>query len=86
MDNFNKKEAMVQNVSLKNVLSSLNADSSYTDLLVLDETGITKNVDLHLGTIQDLQALRKSLQKYGLDLVEGERSVQMLVITENKKS
>jgi len=86
MDNFNKKEAMVQNVSLKNVLSSLNANSSYTDLLVLDETGITKNVDLHLGTIQDLQALRKSLQKYGLDLVEGERSVQMLVITENKKS
>lgn len=86
IDNFNKKEAMVQNVSLKNVLSSLNANSSYTDLLVLDETGITKNVDLHLGTIQNLQALRKSLQKYGLDLVEGERSVQMLVITENKKS
>jgi thiol-disulfide isomerase/thioredoxin len=54
--------------------------------IVFDETGIPydKNVDLELklGSFQNISTLRKELQRYGLDLVTVEREMEMCVISE----
>jgi thiol-disulfide isomerase/thioredoxin len=50
---------------------------------IIDETGITVSVDIHLrGQLNDLVALRNGLKKYGLNITEGERAIDMLVITD----
>lgn len=55
----------------------------------LDETGYKEMVDLDLGIdltkAEDLQPLRKALQKYDLDIKEEMREKQVFVITENNK-
>lgn len=46
----------------------------------MDETGYRGAVDLNLGNLKDLATLKKALNEYGLDLVEGERMIRMLVV------
>lgn len=57
---------------------------------VVDETGIPgeMKVDMtfNLGSFQDLDAVRSSLQPYGLDLLKAERPLEMYVITEQPTS
>ena len=84
MDTFFKQTAIIRNNTLESIIVSLNANSQFTPLLVLDETGYTGKVDLNLGNIPDLQTLKKALKKYDLDLVEGDREVQMLVIKDRQ--
>jgi thiol-disulfide isomerase/thioredoxin len=49
--------------------------------IYLDETGISGNIDISLDCIMnDLPDLRKALQAYGLDLVKGEKEMQVVVI------
>lgn len=52
--------------------------------LVLDETHFTQNVDLRfeIEDLGDLEGLRKSLKKYGLDLVKKMTEIEVLLITE----
>lgn len=51
-----------------------------------DETGYTGNVDMDfiLSSWQDIPAVRKALQSYGLDLKEEERELEVFVLTEKK--
>lgn len=55
----------------------------------LDETGYKEPVNINLGinltTVNNLNELRKALQKYDLDLKEEIREKMMFTITENKK-
>ncbi|MHB8207638.1 TlpA family protein disulfide reductase [Mucilaginibacter sp.] len=61
---------------------------NYVDLLpmspslqkpILDETGYTGTVDVNFD-LSDFAALKKSLALYGLDLVEGERQIDIIVL------
>lgn len=79
-DEFFRKPAVIRNKTLETLIVALNLSSQFTPLPVLDETEYKGEVDLNLGNIPDLQALKKALKKYNLDLIEGERDLQMLVI------
>lgn len=37
------------------------------------------------GDLKDIQNIRKQLQQYGLDIIEEEREVEVLVIRDKKK-
>lgn len=51
----------------------------------VDETGFTGNVDLQLsGNLHDLQNIRNQLKKYGLEVKEGMRKLEVLVIKAKK--
>jgi uncharacterized protein (TIGR03435 family) len=51
------------------------------DKIVLDETGITANVDIALDAqMNDVDAMNQALKKYGLSLQFEDRPIQMLVI------
>jgi len=50
--------------------------------IYLDETGFAGNIDITLDCIMsDLDDVRRALQAYGLDLVKGEKSMKVLVIS-----
>jgi thiol-disulfide isomerase/thioredoxin len=53
---------------------------------VLDETNIPKSskidLELHLRSFQDIPALRKELQRYGLDLIEAQAEMDVCIISE----
>lgn len=52
--------------------------------IVLNETGITYNIDITLKSpLNDLPALKKELQPYGLDLLPAQREIEVFVLTEN---
>ena len=84
VDDFFKQTALIRNKTLESLIVALNLNSQFTPLLVLDETGYNGKVDLYLGKISDLTELKKALKKHALDLVEGERQVQMLVIKDRQ--
>ena len=85
IDEFLKQTAIIRNNTLESIIVALNANSRFTSLLVLDETGYQGKVDLNLGKISDVVTLKKALKKYDLDLIEGDREVQMLVINDRPK-
>ncbi|MES2329675.1 MAG: TlpA disulfide reductase family protein [Bacteroidota bacterium] len=52
----------------------------------IDETGFTGNVDIQFkGDMRSLQNVRNQLQQYGLDIIESEREIEVLVIKDKKK-
>jgi thiol-disulfide isomerase/thioredoxin len=52
---------------------------------LLDETGITTNIDIDLDWAKgDYEVCRKALQKNGLDLVRGEKELRCIVIKDPK--
>ncbi|SIO53603.1 Peroxiredoxin [Chitinophaga niabensis] len=52
---------------------------------LIDETGITGNVDLKIDALMsDIHQVKRELQKYGLDLVKEEREMKVLVISDQK--
>jgi thiol-disulfide isomerase/thioredoxin len=55
---------------------------------VIDETNYKGNVDMELdfNSWEDIPAIRKALQKYGLDLKEEVRDLRMFVLTEKNAS
>lgn len=55
----------------------------------LDETTIVDTVKLDIqltGNLKDWQAVRRQLQPYGLDIIEAEREVEVLIIRDKKKN
>jgi thiol-disulfide isomerase/thioredoxin len=49
--------------------------------IIVDETNFTSNIDINIATgMKDIPALRIALNSYGLDLQEGERSVDVLLL------
>lgn len=79
-DSFFKNPATIQNQSLETLITALNVDTQFTVLPVVGETGYGGKVDLNLGKLSDLASLKKALHPYGLELVEGERMIRMLVV------
>src|SRR5690606_18660299 len=52
---------------------------------VIDETGITGNIDINIEAyLRDTEAVAKEVKKYGLDLVVEKRSVDMWVIRDGQ--
>lgn len=80
LDNFFKPMSVMKNVNLDYLISALNANGNFTSLPVIDETRYEGKIDLELGKLTDIIFLKKSLNKYDLDLVEAERDLTMLVI------
>ena len=80
IDDFFKKPALIRNKTLETLIVALNVNDQFTPLPVIDETAYSGEVDLNLGNISDLQALKKALKRYHLELIEEERDLQILVI------
>lgn len=78
---FSLSKTNLQNTSLYALVNSLNAVPTIS-LPIVDETGYSNNIDLTMGAISDLNSIRKELMRYDLDLVEAERVLDMLVISE----
>ena len=54
-------------------------------LFIFDETGLNENVDIVLpdpGELGDIEDLRNALKPYGLDVIQAEREINMVVIRE----
>ena len=79
-DSFFKNPSFLHNQSLETLIAALNVNSQFTVLPVVDETDYKGKVDLNLGTLSDLASLKKALHRHGLDLVEGDRMIRMLVV------
>jgi len=57
------------------------------DSVILDETGIIGNIDIHLDCIpSDLGDLKKALHDSGLDLISSETPMRVVVIRDREKS
>ncbi|HCO19973.1 MAG TPA: hypothetical protein DIT47_02450 [Flavobacteriaceae bacterium] len=78
---FSLSKTNLQNTSLYALVNSLNAVPTIS-LPIVDETGYPNNIDLTMGAISDLNSIRKELLRYDLELVEAERELEMLVISE----
>lgn len=51
---------------------------------IIDETGYTGRIDLALdANMSNVASIREALQEYGLDLVEVDRKIKVLVISDN---
>ncbi|MBD8490073.1 redoxin domain-containing protein [Echinicola sp. CAU 1574] len=75
-------ELHLQNFPIRVLLNQLNIFYlQRSERPVVDETGITENIDLHLtGKLSQIASLKAALNKHGLDLVQGEREIEVLVI------
>ena len=81
---LNPSRTLVKNASMYNVVNSMNGFSEIA-LPIVDETGYTSNIDLQLANISTLANLKKELSRYDLDLIETQRSLEMLVIRDKIK-
>ena len=55
------------------------------DKIIINETNFKGNVDIELDcNMLELNELKKSLSKYGLDLIETEREIEMLILSDPK--
>ena len=84
--NTGQNGTMSENGSLRtNLIGNLATPLLKAGLRMVDETGYTDAVDmdLNISDWSDVPALRKSLQRYDLDIKEEMRERQVFVVTEN---
>ncbi|WP_276964378.1 TlpA disulfide reductase family protein [Chryseobacterium sp.] len=82
---FSMTETTLKNASLYKLINNLNAIPTVS-LPIVDDTGITGNVDLTMGAISDVSSIRRALSQYDLDLQEEEREIDMLIIKDKLKN
>lgn len=70
------------NSSLDEFCESLKAANQYRGALpIVNSTNYTKGVDIEIAApLSNIPAVRQELRKYGLDLIETERELQMLIL------
>ena len=69
------------NMPVLYLIESLNGIELFKNSPVIDETGYTANVDIHMtNSFTDIGTLKKQLLQNGFLLEEGKRKIQMLVI------
>jgi thiol-disulfide isomerase/thioredoxin len=69
----------LNNASIKGLLVYLNKISN--DAIVVDQTGITQNIDLSFRSgVKDMATMSNYLKDYGLNLTSGYKDIDMLVI------
>lgn len=81
------QKASFKNYPMKKLIALIEyyTDGTLNDEPLLDETGITTNVDIDLDWVKgDYTYIRKALQINGLDLVPGRRQMKCFVIREPK--
>lgn len=79
------KQLSIQNQPLASLARELAFQNNDLNLPVVDGTTRKQNVDVILdANLNDVQQLRKALRKYGLDLMPGEREVNVLVLSKKK--
>ena len=78
---FPQTPSVLQNAPLRHMVNMINGTTPIA-LPLIDETDYKGNVDLHLSGITTLEKLKNELAKYGLTLIEEERELSMLVITD----
>jgi hypothetical protein len=70
-----------KNTPVLYLIESLNGIELFKNSPVIDETGYTANVDIHMtNAFTDIGTLKKQLLQNGFLLEEGKRKIQMLVI------
>ncbi|MBX0335398.1 TlpA family protein disulfide reductase [Pontibacter sp. HSC-14F20] len=70
----------LRNAPVSYLINQLRSVKAYPYPL-LDETGFSGHVDMTIrAELQDLPALRRELKRYNLELVEAERTLDMLVV------
>ncbi|WP_207424313.1 TlpA disulfide reductase family protein [Desertivirga brevis] len=75
---------LMVNYSTKILLIRLN-DLKYVPIPIVDETGLTENIDLSLSFFPTSEAeLKSALLKQGLKLTERERELEMLCLKDDK--
>jgi hypothetical protein len=75
---------ILKNVPLSKLLNAFNTQLLGLPLkpVVLDETGITHNIDMErTAPLTDIPQVKKQLNKYGLDLVPAHRQLEVFVLT-----
>ncbi len=88
---FNPNGFTLNNSPIKNlidkILVGIYSWRKLEPIPVIDETGITRGINLTIaGDLKDLNNIRKQLNRYGLDVIEAERKIDMLVISERENS
>ena len=78
-------ETYMQGAALSLLVNRLN-ELSEIILPVADGTGYTGKAGISLSGSNDLSVIRKDLQKYGLDLVEEEKEINVLMITKPEQA
>jgi hypothetical protein len=76
-----------QNISMKDFVIQGLAMANYRNPLpLIDGTNCMGNIDVELDVnLKDLKALRQALAKYDLYLLEQERFIPMVVVSETKE-
>ena len=71
----------MMNLPVSHLVNTLRA-SHTEDMPIIDRTGIRTNIDLHVDAFltDDLETIRKSLVKHGLDLVKTKRRMKAVII------
>lgn len=83
-DNKSRSNLKIVNYSVNDLLASIWVQNQTTHPF-FNETNIDYNIDIFIESpLDDLESLRKDLQKYGLDLVKGEKEMKVLVIRDPK--
>lgn len=81
---YGKERSYIKNLPLKRILLKLN-NIEAIGLQIIDETNYINNVDFEFqNPVTNLTELKKELNRYDLDLVEGIRELDMLVIKDKK--
>ncbi len=83
--NLRPKGGKLRNASMLDFTHFLNG-LTFISMPVLDETGLTDHIDLDLGDISSLSSLRNELEKYGLQLTEETRDIDMLILRDREQS
>lgn len=84
---LNYGEALnLRNLSMEWLLNMLHTYFGDLPTPIIDETEYTGNIDIDIeAKLNDLKAVKKELKRYGLDLVEEEREIEVLVLTEGNQ-
>lgn len=78
---FPQSPSVLQNAPLSHMVNMINGKTPIK-LPLIDETGYKENVDLRISGITTAEKLNKELQKYDLEVVEEQRELMMMVITD----
>jgi thiol-disulfide isomerase/thioredoxin len=70
-----------KNQPLSKIVSSIQHFNQVDGPVFIDESNISVNVDLEINAqLDDLETLKRELNKYGLDIVKESRAVSMLIV------
>ncbi|MEJ0055980.1 MAG: redoxin domain-containing protein [Bacteroidota bacterium] len=76
----------VRNVSYLFLLGEISHYLPYEESPIIDETGITGNIDFSLNAdMTSIEDIRRAIQKQGFDMVKGKKVMKAVVIRDPKK-